>query len=295
VRGAGVGARRQPSAAAVRGHSRRMPCLPAVLARKAGKRHVAGSTGSPQPFPQHPPPSPGSQRELPGGEGASGHEGREAHAPGHRLLLPAVPGNSRGRGEAAAGGRLAGCTRTAPRLAHLLSCCCACLLALRASPPRQRGRLPGANTVRRLNTLPAAAASALCPAQGPHLPQIEEHTESARLFRNFAGGYRQDGTDGSDMQAVSAGWASVTPLGLRSDLLFKVGRRAACRAGAAVKQGAARRGRGPAAACRVCSLDCLCSDQHAATAVTRSNLPAHGPARPARRRAARTAMAATAA
>lgn len=32
----------------------------------------------------------------------------------------------------------------------------------------------------------------------------------------------RDGTDGSDMDAVAGGWASVTPLGLRSDLLFKV-------------------------------------------------------------------------
>jgi hypothetical protein len=53
------------------------------------------------------------------------------------------------------------------------------------------------------------------------MAQIEEHTEATRLFRNYAGGYRQDGTDGSDMAAVSEGWASITPLGLRSDMLFK--------------------------------------------------------------------------
>ncbi|KIZ07400.1 5'-nucleotidase [Monoraphidium neglectum] len=57
--------------------------------------------------------------------------------------------------------------------------------------------------------------------QGSHMPQIEERTEDTRMFRNFAGGYRKDGTDGSDMDAVAGGWASVTPLGLRSDLLFK--------------------------------------------------------------------------
>lgn len=56
---------------------------------------------------------------------------------------------------------------------------------------------------------------------GPHLPQVEERTEATRMFRSFAGGYRKDGTEGSDMAAVAAGWASVTPLGLRSDLLFK--------------------------------------------------------------------------
>jgi len=65
---------------------------------------------------------------------------------------------------------------------------------------------------------------------GPELPQIEEHTEETRMFRNQAGGYRQDGTDGSDMSAVAAGFVSVCPLGLRSDLLFKVrgGAGAAC-------------------------------------------------------------------
>ena len=56
---------------------------------------------------------------------------------------------------------------------------------------------------------------------GPHLPEIELHTEATLVFRNFAGGYREDGTAGSDMRAVADGWASVTPLGLRSDLLFK--------------------------------------------------------------------------
>ena len=53
------------------------------------------------------------------------------------------------------------------------------------------------------------------------MAQVEEHTEATRLFRNYAGGYRQDGTEGSDMAAVSGGWASITPLGLRSDMLFK--------------------------------------------------------------------------
>lgn len=57
--------------------------------------------------------------------------------------------------------------------------------------------------------------------QGAHLPQIEEHTEDTRMFRNYAGGYRADGTEGSDMEAVASGWTSVTPLGLRSDLVFK--------------------------------------------------------------------------
>ncbi|KAI8473053.1 MAG: survival protein sure-like phosphatase/nucleotidase [Monoraphidium minutum] len=56
---------------------------------------------------------------------------------------------------------------------------------------------------------------------GPHMPQIEERTEETRMFRSFAGGYRKDGTEGSDMDGVAAGWTSVTPLGLRSDLLFK--------------------------------------------------------------------------
>lgn len=42
------------------------------------------------------------------------------------------------------------------------------------------------------------------------------------MFRNYFGGYREDGTEGSDMAAVGAGWVSITPLGLRSDLLFKV-------------------------------------------------------------------------
>jgi hypothetical protein len=58
--------------------------------------------------------------------------------------------------------------------------------------------------------------------EGMHLAQIEEHTEETRMFRNFAGGYRKDGTDGSDMEAVADRYCSVTPLGLRSDLLFKV-------------------------------------------------------------------------
>lgn len=65
--------------------------------------------------------------------------------------------------------------------------------------------------------------------KGPHLPEIEEHTPETRVFRNFAGGYREDGTEGSDMKAVAAGFVSVTPLGLRSDLLFKT--RTAARGG----------------------------------------------------------------
>lgn len=60
------------------------------------------------------------------------------------------------------------------------------------------------------------------PPQGPHIPRIEANTEETRMFRNYFGGYREDGTEGSDMAAVGAGWVSITPLGLRSDLLFKV-------------------------------------------------------------------------
>lgn len=93
--------------------------------------------------------------------------------------------------------------------------------------------------------------------QGPHLPEIEEHTQMVRVFRNYAGGYRPDGTDGSDMEAVAAGWASVTPLGLRSDLLFKVGRGLGAVAGWGAGVGGGRRAgarscavvRGAAAAC----------------------------------------------
>jgi 5'-nucleotidase len=58
-------------------------------------------------------------------------------------------------------------------------------------------------------------------APGPHEERVESTAGATQLFRNYAGTYRQDDTPGSDMEAVAAGWASVTPLGLRSDLSFK--------------------------------------------------------------------------
>ncbi|KAK9838311.1 hypothetical protein WJX81_003708 [Elliptochloris bilobata] len=45
-------------------------------------------------------------------------------------------------------------------------------------------------------------------------------SDGRRLFRNTGGGMQWDGTPGSDTWAVREGWASVTPLGLRSDLAF---------------------------------------------------------------------------
>lgn len=53
---------------------------------------------------------------------------------------------------------------------------------------------------------------------GPHLAEIDEHTPNLRIFRNYAGELRSDVTEGSDGWAVSNGWVSVTPLGLRSDI-----------------------------------------------------------------------------
>mmetsp|Transcript_4900 Transcript_4900/g.10513 ORF Transcript_4900/g.10513 Transcript_4900/m.10513 type:complete len:316 (-) Transcript_4900:435-1382(-) len=51
---------------------------------------------------------------------------------------------------------------------------------------------------------------------GLHLAEIDEHTPNSRVFRNYAGPVQQDDAEGGDGWAVSNGFVSVTPLGLRS-------------------------------------------------------------------------------
>mmetsp|Transcript_19172 Transcript_19172/g.33007 ORF Transcript_19172/g.33007 Transcript_19172/m.33007 type:complete len:320 (-) Transcript_19172:226-1185(-) len=55
---------------------------------------------------------------------------------------------------------------------------------------------------------------------GPHLPEIDEHTPNSRMFRNFAGTVQGDNEEGGDAWAMRYGWVSVTPLGLRQDIVL---------------------------------------------------------------------------
>ncbi|DBA74282.1 hypothetical protein WJX77_009801 [Trebouxia sp. C0004] len=47
-----------------------------------------------------------------------------------------------------------------------------------------------------------------------------DQCDGVRTFRNFAGDMRWDMASGSDSWAVKQGWVSITPLGLRSDVIF---------------------------------------------------------------------------